>query len=96
MGFLIRGRIPSEESNPLNRWLVRLYRPVLERVLVWPRATLGIALLLLGLTIIPVLKLGGEFMPPLDEGDHSAHAIGTAGPLDRQSIAAFCSRWIEC
>jgi Cu(I)/Ag(I) efflux system membrane protein CusA/SilA len=69
MGFLIRGRIPSEQSNPLNRWLVRLYRPVLERVLVWPRATLGIALLLLGLTIIPVLKLGGEFMPPLDEGD---------------------------
>jgi len=69
MGYLIRGRIPSEESNPLNRLLVRLYRPILERVLAWPRATIGIALALLALTIIPVLRLGGEFMPALDEGD---------------------------
>ncbi|MFO1505177.1 MAG: CusA/CzcA family heavy metal efflux RND transporter, partial [Steroidobacteraceae bacterium] len=37
MGLLIRGRIPGEASNPLNRWLVRLYRPVLESVLRWPR-----------------------------------------------------------
>ena len=69
MGYLIRGRIPSEESNPLNRWLVRIYRPVLERVLAWPRATIGIALVLLALTAFPALQLGGEFMPPLDEGD---------------------------
>src|SRR4051812_46719672 len=69
MGYLIRGWIPSEDSNPLNRWLVRLYRPILERVLAWPRATIGIAVALLALTIIPVLRLGGEFMPALDEGD---------------------------
>jgi Cu(I)/Ag(I) efflux system membrane protein CusA/SilA len=69
MGYLIRGRIPSEQSNPLNRWLVAVYRPVLERVLVWPRATIGIALALLVLTAVPIMRLGGEFMPPLDEGD---------------------------
>ena len=69
MGYLIRGRIPAEERNPLNRWLVRLYRPILERVLAWPRATIGIALAILALTVLPVMRLGGEFMPPLDEGD---------------------------
>jgi len=69
MGYLIRGRIPSEDRNPLNRWLMRIYRPVLERVLAWPRATIGIAIALLALTAIPAMQLGGEFMPPLDEGD---------------------------
>jgi len=69
MGYLIRGRIPSEERNPLNRLLIRIYRPVLERVLAWPRSTIGIAVVLLALTAIPALQLGGEFMPPLDEGD---------------------------
>jgi copper/silver efflux system protein len=69
MGILIRGRIPTEERNPLNRWLISVYRPVLDRVLEWPRATIAIALALLALTAVPVLRLGGEFMPPLDEGD---------------------------
>ena len=69
MGLLIRGRIPTEERNPLNRWLIRVYRPLLDRVLEWPRATIAIALGLLALTAVPVLRLGGEFMPPLDEGD---------------------------
>jgi Cu(I)/Ag(I) efflux system membrane protein CusA/SilA len=69
MGLLIRGRIPTEDRNPLNRWLIRIYRPVLDRVLEWPRVTIGIALVLLALTAVPVLRLGGEFMPPLDEGD---------------------------
>ena len=69
MGMLIRGRIPTEERNPLNRWLIRVYRPVLDRVLEWPRVTIAIAIALLALTAVPVLRLGGEFMPPLDEGD---------------------------
>jgi Cu(I)/Ag(I) efflux system membrane protein CusA/SilA len=69
MGWLIRGRIRSEQRNPLNRLLVRLYRPVLERALAWPQLTVGVALILLALTVVPVSRLGGEFMPPLDEGD---------------------------
>ena len=69
MGYLIRGRIPSEQSNPLNRWLIHLYRPVLARVLTYPKATVAIALVLLAATAWPILRTGGEFMPPLDEGD---------------------------
>jgi Cu(I)/Ag(I) efflux system membrane protein CusA/SilA len=69
MGYLIRGRIPEEGRNPLNRWLIAAYRPLLARVLQWPKATLLVALALLGLTAIPVSRLGGEFLPPLFEGD---------------------------
>jgi Cu(I)/Ag(I) efflux system membrane protein CusA/SilA len=69
MGYFIRGRIPPEERNPLNRWLVRAYRPSLDRVLERPRLTIAIGLGLLALTIIPIVRLGAEFMPPLDEGD---------------------------
>ena len=69
MGYLIRGRIPHEAANPVNRFLMAAYRPALEAVLRFPKATLAIAAVLLALTAIPVLRLGGEFMPALDEGD---------------------------
>jgi Cu(I)/Ag(I) efflux system membrane protein CusA/SilA len=69
MGYLIRGRIPHETSNPLNRWLMAAYRPVLEAVLRFPRLTLVVAAMALAVTAVPVMRLGGEFMPPLDEGD---------------------------
>ena len=69
MGYFIRGRIPREDRNPLNRWLVRGYRPLLDRVLARPRATIVVGVVLLALTAFPFLRLGGEFMPPLDEGD---------------------------
>jgi Cu(I)/Ag(I) efflux system membrane protein CusA/SilA len=69
MGLLIRGPIPHESHNPLNRFLTAAYRPLLEAVLRYPWFTLGMAALAMVLTVIPVLQLGGEFMPPLDEGD---------------------------
>jgi copper/silver efflux system protein len=69
MGYLIRGRIPNEASNPINRVLVHAYRPLLETSLRHPVATIGIAVVALVLTIIPLSRLGGEFLPPLDEGD---------------------------
>jgi len=69
MGYFIRGKIPPEEKNPLNRWLVRGYRPLLDRVLIHPRITIAIGVVLLAFTIVPILHLGAEFMPPLDEGD---------------------------
>ncbi|MEQ1879713.1 MAG: efflux RND transporter permease subunit [Burkholderiales bacterium] len=69
MGYLIRGRIPSEMANPLNRLLIALYRPVLDFVLRFPRATLVTAVIVAVLTLWPASRLGGEFMPPLDEGD---------------------------
>jgi Cu(I)/Ag(I) efflux system membrane protein CusA/SilA len=69
MGYLIRGRIPHEAANPVNRFLMAVYRPVLETVLRFPKATIAVAFVLLALTVVPLMRLGGEFMPPLDEGD---------------------------
>jgi len=69
MGYLIRGRIPDEHANPLNRWLIALYRPLLERVLQWPKSTLAVAAAVAVLSLWPLAHMGGEFMPPLDEGD---------------------------
>jgi Cu(I)/Ag(I) efflux system membrane protein CusA/SilA len=69
MGYLVRGRIPPEASNPLNRFLTSIYRPALEAVLRFPKMALAIAAVLLVLTAVPVMRLGGEFLPPLDEGD---------------------------
>ncbi|WP_415764705.1 efflux RND transporter permease subunit [Pseudomonas sp. ZB1P45] len=69
MGYWIRGRIPSEEQNPLNRWLIRIYQPALDAVLRRPKVTLLVALLVFLSTIWPISRLGGEFLPPLDEGD---------------------------
>jgi Cu(I)/Ag(I) efflux system membrane protein CusA/SilA len=69
MGWLIRGRIPAEEANPLNRWLTALYRPALDWVMRRPRATLVLAALVLLTTAWPLSRMGGEFMPALNEGD---------------------------
>ncbi len=69
MGYMIRGRIPSEASNPINRVLIRAYRPWLNASLAHPKWTIAIAFFALALTVIPLSKLGGEFLPPLDEGD---------------------------
>ena len=69
MGYLIRGRIPAERANPLNRFFIAAYRPVLGWVLRWPKATLLVAAVALAATAYPLSRLGGEFMPPLYEGD---------------------------
>jgi Cu(I)/Ag(I) efflux system membrane protein CusA/SilA len=69
MGYLIRGRIPDEQKNPLNRLLIRAYRPVLDAVLRYPKATLVGAAVIAAVSIWPMTRLGGEFMPPIDEGD---------------------------
>jgi Cu(I)/Ag(I) efflux system membrane protein CusA/SilA len=69
MGYLIRGRIPDEQKNPLNRWLIALYRPLLDAVLRFPKATITVAVVFLTASLWPLQHLGSEFMPPLDEGD---------------------------
>ncbi|HKC16447.1 MAG TPA: efflux RND transporter permease subunit [Steroidobacteraceae bacterium] len=69
MGYLIRGRIPAESMNALNRVLISLYRPLLNWALSRPKAVLAIALLLLLTTLWPLARIGGEFIPALDEGD---------------------------
>ncbi|HEX9654501.1 MAG TPA: CusA/CzcA family heavy metal efflux RND transporter [bacterium] len=69
MGYLIRGRIRPEEKNPINRFLIRIYDPVLHFVLRWRKSVLVAAVLILVATIFPFSQLGDEFMPPLYEGD---------------------------
>ncbi len=69
MLFFIRGRIPDERQNPLSRALIALYRPALRAVLRFPKVTLALSALLLASAIMPLAKLGTEFMPPLVEGD---------------------------
>ena len=69
MGYLIRGRIPNEQANPVNRFLTAIYRPVLDAAMRWPKMTLVLAALAFATTAWPLTRLGGEFMPQLDEGD---------------------------
>jgi Cu(I)/Ag(I) efflux system membrane protein CusA/SilA len=69
MGLLIRGKIPNEENNRLNIWIKKLHTPLLEIAMLRRNLTILIALLLLAATAYPVMKIGSEFMPPLDEGD---------------------------
>jgi Cu(I)/Ag(I) efflux system membrane protein CusA/SilA len=69
MGYLIRGRIPDEQTNPLSRLLIALYRPLLNGVLRAPKATLVVAAIALVASLWPLRHIGGEFMPRLDEGD---------------------------
>ncbi len=69
MGYWIRGKLPDEHANPLNRWLIAVYTPILERALAKPEITLLIAALAFSTALWPYHRLGGEFLPPLDEGD---------------------------
>ncbi len=69
MGYFIRGRILPEERNPINRFLIRFYHPVLDIALKYKKTVLVGALLVILSLAWPVLKIGSEFMPPLYEGD---------------------------
>ncbi len=69
MGYFIRGRLRQENKNPLNRWLQGIYRPFLGRVLHDRRPMVWIVSVLLVSSLVPISRLGSEFMPPLYEGD---------------------------
>ncbi|MBY0563697.1 MAG: CusA/CzcA family heavy metal efflux RND transporter [Hyphomonadaceae bacterium] len=69
MGYWIRGRIPHEDANPINRWLAALYQPAIDFALGAPKTVLLIAALALATTAWPLSRIGGEFMPMMDEGD---------------------------
>ena len=69
MGYFIRGKVISEQKNPVNRLLVAAYKPLLNAVLKAPKTTLVLALVLAVIGFYPVNKIGSEFIPPLDEGD---------------------------
>jgi len=69
MGFFARGKTPTEGRNPVNRFCIWVYMPFIRFALRQKLVSMGIAFLLLGITIVPWTKIGSEFMPPLREGD---------------------------
>ena len=68
LSFFMKGKFKTEEQNPLNRGLERVYAPLINWCLTWRKTTIAINLVLLLVSIPLLLSLGTEFMPPLDEG----------------------------
>ena len=68
MFLFIRGKIMPEQKNPVNRFLIWIYRPVIAWVMRWKKLTIAVAVITLALSVFPAMKLGSEFMPTLNEG----------------------------
>ena len=68
MLLFIRGKIRPEAENPVNRFLIRIYRPIIAGVMNWKKATIAAAAIVLAISIVPASRLGSEFMPTLNEG----------------------------
>ncbi len=68
MLLFIRGKIMPEARNPVNRFLIWVYRPIIAGVMRWKKSTIFAALLVLIVTCYPASQLGSEFMPTLNEG----------------------------
>ncbi|MET4133186.1 Cu(I)/Ag(I) efflux system membrane protein CusA/SilA [Porphyrobacter sp. MBR-155] len=97
IGWLVRGKIPREDSNILNRTLTRAYRPGLDWVMRRPKAALVIAAVVFATTLIPVARLGGEFLPPMDEGDllYMPTALPGLSPAQASALLQRTDRMIK-
>ena len=69
LGYFVRGKMKKEEENPITKFLIKIYHPVIEFVLKWKWTVIIAAVIIVLITAIPFSKLGSEFMPPLYEGD---------------------------
>jgi Cu(I)/Ag(I) efflux system membrane protein CusA/SilA len=69
MGYFIRGKMKKEDENPITKFLMDIYHPVVDFVMKTRWWIIGISIIIVALTYIPFSKLGSEFMPPLYEGD---------------------------
>jgi Cu(I)/Ag(I) efflux system membrane protein CusA/SilA len=87
MGYFIRGRIPREETNPLSRFLIWIYRPLLRRVLGAPRATILVSVLVLLSLLIPIYGIGG-LLEPLKWPFEAIGLVRPEGPPQR-AVAAI-------
>lgn len=92
MGYLVRGKILPENKNPINKGLIALYKPLLNISLKHPKSMIVLAIALMGSAYYPTMKLGSEFIPPLDEGDlmympttYPGISIGKARELVQQT-----------
>ncbi|KEI70942.1 efflux RND transporter permease subunit [Endozoicomonas elysicola] len=92
IGYLVRGQIRDEQKNPVNRWMMWAYRPLVKLALGRPKTLLTVALVILVLGLSPASQIGSEFMPPLDEGDlmympttYAGISVGKARQLLQQT-----------
>jgi len=69
MGYFLRGKVTPEHKNPINRLLIKAYRPIIDGIIQYPKAVLLAMPFVLIVGLWPATRLGSEFMPPLDEGD---------------------------
>lgn len=69
IGYFVRGKLPKESANPINRWLIAGYKPILSRLLNWPKLVVVLSFCLLATIVYPWQQIGSEFMPELEEGD---------------------------
>ncbi|MBU2587876.1 MAG: efflux RND transporter permease subunit [Alphaproteobacteria bacterium] len=97
IGWLVRGKIPREDSNILNRTLTRAYRPGLDWVMQRPKAALVIAAVVFATTLVPLSRLGGEFLPPMDEGDllYMPTALPGLSPAQASALLQRTDRMIK-
>ncbi|WP_419834291.1 efflux RND transporter permease subunit [Endozoicomonas atrinae] len=92
IGLLVRGQVRDEQQNPVNRWMMWAYRPLVKQALDHPRTLLIGMLVILVLGLLPAANIGSEFMPPLDEGDlmympttYAGISVGKARQLLQQT-----------
>ncbi|GAB5381409.1 MAG: CusA/CzcA family heavy metal efflux RND transporter [Aliiglaciecola sp.] len=92
MGYFVKGKILSEDKNPINRWIKAIYLPLLSVVLRFPKSTIFMAVIICWLGFLPLKNMGTEFIPPLDEGDlmympttYAGLSIGKARELLQQT-----------
>lgn len=92
LGAFVRGRIRREDANPVSRALLRGYAPLLEAALRRPGALLAVAGVLAIVGLLPLARMGSEFLPPLDEGDlmympttYAGLSVGEARELLQQT-----------
>jgi Cu(I)/Ag(I) efflux system membrane protein CusA/SilA len=97
MGYFIRGKIPSENKNPINRFLTRVYQPALDWSLKSPKKVLVIAVLIFATSAWPISQLGGEFMPQMDEGDllYMPNALPGLSPSKAGELLQQTNRMIK-
>ena len=94
MLWFVRGKIKREDENIINLFFIRLYKPVLNMALTFPKATVLLALAVLISTALPVSRLGSEFMPPLYEGSllYMPMALPGASPSTMREILQVTNR----
>ncbi len=79
IGYFVRGKMRKEEENPITKFLVKIYHPIVDFVMKRRWWVMGTAVIIVFITIIPFSKLGSEFMPPLYEGDLTLYANNLPG-----------------